>query len=143
MIAISVGGLDVAAAMAGEPFYLEMPSILGAKLTGKLAPFVSAKDIILHLLKELNVKGGINKILEYFGSGVQTLSVPERGTIANMGTETGATTPIFPSDETTKDFLRGQGKQDHLIELKSDKDANYDEILGRSWKNRAVNSVAS
>jgi aconitate hydratase len=129
MIAIGAGGLDVAAAMAGEPFYLEMPSILGVKLAGKLSPFVSAKDVILQVLKELTVKGGVNKILEYFGSGVKTLSVPERGTIANMGTETGATTSIFPSDETTRLFLRGQARENQWTELKADDDAKYSEAL--------------
>ncbi len=129
MIAIGAGGLDVAAAMAGEPFYLEMPSILGVKLSGALLPFVSAKDVILQILKELTVKGGVNKVLEYFGSGVRTLSVPERGTIANMGTETGATTSIFPSDETTRLFLRGQGRENQWKELKADEDAEYNENL--------------
>ena len=129
MIAIGAGGLDVAAAMAGEPFYLEMPSILGVKLSGTLLPFVSAKDVILQVLKELTVKGGVNKVLEYFGSGVKTLSVPERGTIANMGTETGATTSIFPSDEATRAFLRGQGRENQWTELKADEDAEYNENL--------------
>jgi aconitate hydratase len=129
MIAIGAGGLDVAAAMAAEPFYLEMPSILGVALTGKLSPFVSAKDVILQVLKELTVKGGVNKVLEYLGSGVETLSVPERGTIANMGTETGATTSIFPSDESTRAFLRGQGRENQWIELKADDDAEYSETL--------------
>ena len=129
MIAIGAGGLDVAAAMAGEPFYLEMPSILGVKLSGMLLPFVSAKDVILQVLKELKVKGGLNKVLEYFGSGVKTLSVPERGTIANMGTETGATTSIFPSDEATRAFLRGQGRENQWTELKADEDAEYSENL--------------
>jgi aconitate hydratase len=128
MIAIGAGGLDVAAAMAGEPFYLQMPSIMGVKLTGALSPFVSAKDVILEVLKKLTVKGGVNKILEYFGSGVKTLSVPERGTIANMGTETGATTSIFPSDEVTKAFLSSQGREDEWIELKAD-DAGYSEVV--------------
>jgi len=129
MIAIGAGGLDVAAAMAGEPFYLQMPSIMGVKLSGALSPFVSAKDVILEVLKKLTVKGGVNKILEYFGSGVKTLSVPERGTIANMGTETGATTSIFPSDEVTKAFLRSQGREDQWIELKADDDAEYSEVV--------------
>jgi aconitate hydratase len=128
-IAIGAGGLDVAAAMAGEPFYLEMPSILGIKLTGKLVPFVSAKDVILQVLKQLTVKGGVNKILEYYGSGVKTLSVPERGTITNMGTETGATTSIFPSDQTTKSFLCSQGREEQWNELKADEDAKYAEII--------------
>jgi len=129
MIAIGAGGLDVAAAMAGEPFYLEMPSIMGVRLVGALSPFVSAKDVILEVLKKLTVKGGVNKILEYFGSGVKTLSVPERGTIANMGTETGATTSIFPSDEATRAFLRSQRREDQWIELKADNDAKYSEVL--------------
>ncbi len=128
-IAIGAGGLDVAAAMAGEPFYLEMPSILGVKLTGKLLPFVSAKDVVLQILKQLTVKGGVNKIIEYFGSGVKTLSVPERGTITNMGTETGATTSIFPSDQTTKAFLRGQGREEQWSELKADEDSEYAETI--------------
>jgi aconitate hydratase len=129
MIAIGAGGLDVAAAMAGEPFYLEMPSIVNVKLSGALSPFVSAKDVILEVLKKLTVKGGVNKILEYSGSGVETLSVPERGTIANMGTETGATTSIFPSDEVTKTFLRGRKRENQWIELKADDGARYSEVL--------------
>jgi aconitate hydratase len=129
MIAIGAGGLDVAAAMAGEPFYLAMPSIMGVKLTGALSPFASAKDVILEVLRKLSVKGGVNKILEYFGSGVETLSVPERGTIANMGTETGATTSIFPSDEVTRAFLRSQGRADHWVELTADDGAKYSEVL--------------
>ena len=129
MIAIGAGGLDVAAAMAGEPFYLEMPSIMGVKMTGALLPFVSAKDVILEVLRKLTVKGGVNKILEYFGSGVKTLSVPERGTIANMGTETGATTSIFPSDNVTRAFLRGQRREDQWVELKADDSARYGEVL--------------
>ena len=129
MIAIGAGGLDVAAAMAGEPFYLEMPRILGVKLTGTLSPFASAKDVILEVLRKLSVKGGVNKILEYFGSGVKTLSVPERATITNMGTETGATTSIFPSDEVTKAFLRSQGREDQWVELTADDDAKYSEVL--------------
>ncbi|MCL2172309.1 MAG: aconitate hydratase [Candidatus Bathyarchaeota archaeon] len=129
MIAIGAGGLDVAAAMAGEPFYLEMPDVYGINLTGKLAPFVSAKDVVLEVLKKLTVKGGVNKILEYFGSGVKTLSVPERGTITNMGTETGATTSIFPSDEVTKQFLASQGRESRWMELEADKDVRYSEVL--------------
>jgi aconitate hydratase len=129
MIAVGAGGLDVAAAMAGEPFYFEMPGILGVKLAGKLSPFVSAKDAILQVLRELTVKGGVNKILEYFGSGTKTLSVPERGTIANMGTEAGATTSIFPSDETTRLFLRGQGRETQWVEVKADEAVKYSETL--------------
>ncbi len=129
LIAIGAGGLDVAAAMAGEPFYLEMPHIVGVTLDGELSPFVSAKDVTLEILKKLTVKGGVNKILEYFGSGVKTLSVPERGTIANMGTETGATTSIFPSDKVTRAFLRGQGREDQWVEVKADEGAKYGEAL--------------
>jgi aconitate hydratase len=129
MIAIGAGGLDVAVAMAGEPFYLEMPSILGVKLAGALSPFVSAKDVILEVLRRLSVKGGVNKILEYFGSGVRTLSVPERGTIANMGTETGATTSVFPSDEVARVFLKGQGREEQWVALKADDGVRYSEVL--------------
>lgn len=129
MISIGAGGLDVAAAMAGESFFLEMPRIMGIKLTGKLSPFVSAKDVILSILQKLTVKGGVNKILEYFGPGVKTLSVPERGTITNMGTETGATTSIFPSDDVTKTFLKSQGRENQWIELKADKKATYSEQI--------------
>jgi aconitate hydratase len=129
MIAIGAGGLDVAAAMAGEPFYLQMPHIMGVNLEGSLSPFVSAKDVILEVLKKVTVKGGVNKILEYFGPGVKTLSVPERGTIANMGTETGATTSIFPSDEVTRVFLRWQGRLDQWIEIKADDCAKYNEVI--------------
>jgi aconitate hydratase len=129
MISMGAGGLDVAAAMAGEPFFLEMPVIMGVKLTGHLSPFVSAKDVILSILKKLSVKGGVNKILEYFGPGVETLSIPERGTITNMGTETGATTSIFPSDNVTKAFLKSQRREKEWIELKSDTDASYSELI--------------
>jgi aconitate hydratase len=129
MIAIGAGGLDVAAAMAGEPFYLEMPSVYGINLTGQLSPFVSAKDVILEVLRKLTVKGGVNKVLEYFGPGVKTLSVPERGTITNMGTETGATTSVFPSDDATRLFLRGQGREGQWSELKADEGTRYSEVL--------------
>lgn len=129
VLAIGAGGLDVAAAMAGEPFYLEMPKIIGVKLTGKLQPFVSAKDVILQVLKILTVKGGVNKIIEYYGPGVETLSVPERGTITNMGAETGATTSIFPSDHVTKAFLEAQGRGEQWVELKADEGATYDENI--------------
>jgi len=129
MIAMGAGGLDVAAAMAGELFYIEMPSILGIKLTDALSQFASAKDVILEVLRKLSVKGGVNKILEYFGPGVKTLSVPERATITNMGTETGATTSIFPSDEVTKAFLRSQGREEDWGELKADYHAKYSDVL--------------
>ena len=129
MIAIGAGGLDVAAAMAGEPFYLKMPKIVGVKLTGKLPPWVSAKDIILELLRRLTVKGGVGKIFEYFGEGIKELSVPERATITNMGAELGATTSIFPSDEITRAYLKAQGREEDWIELLPDSDAEYDEVI--------------
>ena len=129
MIAIGAGGLDVAAAMAGEPFHLEMPQIVNIKLTGALSPFVSAKDVILEVLRKLTVNGGVNKILEYSGPGVKTLTVPERGTITNMGIETGATTSVFPSDEVTKAFLTGEGRADQWVPLQADADAAYSETI--------------
>ncbi|MFX0001134.1 MAG: aconitate hydratase [Candidatus Hodarchaeota archaeon] len=128
-IAIGAGGLDVAAAMAGEPFRLKMPKIVKVYLTGKLPDFVSAKDVILEVLRRIGVKGGVNKVLEYLGPGIKTLTVPERGTITNMGTETGATTSIFPSDEITKEFLNGQARGDQWISLEPDEDAEYDETI--------------
>ncbi|MCD6236883.1 MAG: aconitate hydratase, partial [Thermoplasmata archaeon] len=128
-LAIGAGGLNVAAAMAGEPFALKYPKIVGVKLSGKLPPWVSAKDIILELLRRVDVKGGVGKIFEYFGPGVKTLSIPERATITNMGTETGATTSIFPSDEITREFLKAQGREEQWIELKADSEEDYDEII--------------
>ena len=129
MIAIGAGGLDVAAAMAGEPFHLKMPNVVNVYLTGKLPDFVSAKDVILEVLRRIGVKGAVNKVLEYTGPGIKTLSVPERGTITNMGTETGATTSIFPSDEITKEFLEAQERGDQWVSLELDKDAEYDEMI--------------
>jgi len=129
MIAIGAGGLDVAAAMAGEPFYLKMPKIVGVKLTGKMPDWVTAKDIILELLRRLTVKGGLGKIFEYFGEGVKELSVPERSTITNMGAELGATTSIFPSDEITRAYLKAQGRERDWVELLPDPDAHYDEVI--------------
>jgi len=129
MIAIGAGGLDVASAMAGEPFYLKMPKIVGVHLKGKLPDWVTAKDIILELLRRLTVKGGVGKIFEYFGEGVKELSVPERATITNMGAELGATTSIFPSDEITRAYLKAQGREEDWIELLPDPDAEYDEII--------------
>ncbi|MHA1281693.1 MAG: aconitate hydratase [Promethearchaeota archaeon] len=117
MIAIGAGGLDVAVAMGGGPFYLKTPEIVGIELKGQLNEFVSAKDVILEILRRIDVKGGVGKILEYFGPGIKTLSVPERATITNMGAETGATTSIFPSDEITKKFLKLQGREEHWIEI--------------------------
>jgi len=127
-LAIGAGGLDVAAAMGGYPFYLKMPKIVGVKLNGKLNDWVSAKDIILYLLQKFTVKGGVGKIFEYFGEGVKTLTVPERATITNMGTELGLTTSIFPSDEITKDFLEKQKREKDFIELKVNED-DFDEII--------------
>ena len=129
MIAIGAGGLDVAVAMAGGPFYLTMPKVLGVKLTGQLSPWVSAKDVILEMLRRLTVKGGVGRIVEYFGPGVATLSVPERATITNMGAELGATTSVFPSDEATKAFLQEQGRSDAFRPLATDDDAAYDEVI--------------
>ena len=129
MLAIGVGGLDIASALSGNPFYLRMPEIMGINLTGSLPPWVSAKDVILHILDRISVKGGVGKILEYFGPGVATLTVPERATITNMGAETGATTSIFPSDEQTRIFLSLQEREGDFRELLSDADAAYSEEL--------------
>ncbi|HHJ64844.1 MAG TPA: aconitate hydratase, partial [Aquifex aeolicus] len=129
MLAIGAGGLDVAAAMAGEPFYLKMPKIVGVHLRGRLPDWVTAKDVILELLRRLTVKGGVGKIFEYFGEGVKELSVPERATITNMGAELGATTSLFPSDEVTRAYLRAQGREEDWVELLPDPDAQYDEII--------------
>jgi len=128
-IAIGVGGLDAALAMAGHPFYLKTPQMVNVHLTGKLPNGVAAKDVILEVLRRINVKGGVGKILEYTGPGVETLSVPERATITNMGAETGATTSIFPSDHVTKEFLKAMSREDQWVELKADADAVYDETI--------------
>jgi len=129
MIAIGAGGLDVAVAMAGGAYFIPMPKILNIELTGSLKPGVAAKDIILEVLRVLSVKGGVSKIVEYTGEGVNTLSVPERATITNMGAELGATTSIFPSDEIAKEFLIAQGREQDYSELSADKDAVYDEKI--------------
>ncbi|MDR0852572.1 MAG: aconitate hydratase [Clostridiales Family XIII bacterium] len=129
MIAIGAGGLDVAVAMAKGTYSLTVPKMIGVKLTGELRPWVSAKDVILYVLKELSVKGGVGKIVEYFGDGVKSLSVTDRATIANMGAELGATTSVFPSDENTKDYLVSQDRGIDFIPLSADEDAVYDEIL--------------
>jgi aconitate hydratase len=129
LIAIGAGGLDVAVAMGGSPFYLSMPKILGVKLTGKLQPWVSGKDVILEMLRRLTVKGGVGKIVEYYGSGVATLDVIDRITITNMGAELGATTSIFPSDERTRAYLKAQNREDAWVPLAADSDATYDEYL--------------
>ncbi|MHA2390698.1 MAG: aconitate hydratase [Promethearchaeota archaeon] len=128
-ISIGAGGLDVAAAMAGEAFRLKMPKVVNVYLTGTLPDFVSAKDVILEVLRRIGVKGAVNKVLEYTGPGIKTLTVPERGTITNMGTETGATTSIFPSDEITKSFLEAQERGDQWILMEPDEDAIYDEKI--------------
>ena len=127
--AMGAGGLDVACAMAGAPFRIKYPKIVGIKLTGKLNPWVSAKDIILEVLRLVDVKGNVGKVFEYFGDGVKTLSVPDRATIANMGTETGCTTSIFPSDDVTLAFLRAQGREKDFRRLEPDTDAGYDEVI--------------
>lgn len=129
MLAFGAGGLDVAVAMGGGEYHINMPKMVKINLTGKLSPWVSAKDVILAVLKKLSVKGGVGKIIEYGGEGVKTLTVPERATITNMGTELGATTSIFPSDEITRSFLESQNRGDCWIELKSDDDAVYDEVI--------------
>ncbi len=127
--AMGAGGLDVACAMAGEPFRIKYPKIVGIKLTGKLNPWVSAKDVILEVLSRVDVKGNVGKVFEYFGDGVKTLSVPDRATITNMGTETGCTTSIFPSDEVTRQFLIAQGREKDFVPLVADDDAVYDEVI--------------
>lgn len=129
MIAIGAGGLDVAVAMGGAAYYITYPKIVKVNLTGKLSPWVSAKDVILEVLRRMSVKGGVGKVIEYCGEGVKTLTVPERATITNMGAELGATTSIFPSDETTLAFLKAQDRADVWSELKADDDAVYDEQI--------------
>ena len=129
MIAIGSGGLDVAVAMGGGAYYITYPKIVKVNLTGKLSPWVSAKDVILEVLRRMSVKGGVGKVIEYCGEGVKTLTVPERATITNMGAELGATTSIFPSDETTLAFLKAQDRADVWSELKADDDAVYDEQI--------------
>lgn len=129
MLAFGAGGMDVAVAMGGGEYHINMPKMVKINLTGRLSPWVSAKDVILAVLQRLSVKGGVGKIIEYDGEGIKTLTVPERATITNMGTELGATTSIFPSDEITRQFLAAQGREDCWTELCSDPDAQYDEII--------------
>jgi aconitate hydratase len=129
MIAIGAGGLDVAVAMGGGPFYFPMPKVLLVRLNGRLGPWVAAKDIILEVLRRLTVKGGVGKILEYAGEGIQDLTLTQRATITNMGAELGATTSIFPSDEQTRLYLAAQGRASSWVPLAPDPDAAYDEIL--------------
>lgn len=126
MLAIGTGGLEVALAMTGAPFLLKMPKILGVKLTGRLPDWVSAKDVILEMLRRYDVKGGVGKIIEYYGPGLEHLSAMDRHVIANMGAELGATTSVFPSDKETKRFLKQQGREGEWIELVADPDATYD-----------------
>jgi aconitate hydratase len=129
MLAIGAGGLDVALAMAGKPFYLICPKVIKVNLTGKLKPWVSAKDIILKVLEIFTTKGNVNTVFEYAGEGVASLTVPERATITNMGAECGVTTSIFPSDRMTRLFLRSQQREGDFVELKADKDANYAKVV--------------
>lgn len=127
MLAIGAGGLDVAVAMGGGAYYLTMPKVCRVNLTGMLSPWVTAKDVILEVLRRLSVKGGVGKVMEYAGEGVKTLSVPQRATITNMGAELGATTSVFPSDEVTRAFLKAQGREEDWTPLSADADAVYDE----------------
>ena len=129
MLAFGAGGLDVAVAMGGGAYYITMPKMIKVNLTGKLRPFVTAKDVSLEILRILSVKGGVGSIIEWGGEGIKTLSVPERATITNMGTELGATTSIFPSDEVTRKFLKAEGREADYVALSSDADAEYDRIL--------------
>lgn len=126
MLAIGTGGLDVAAAIAGQPYFVKMPEVWGVKLTGKLPDWVSAKDVILEMLRRHDVKGGVGKIVEYYGDGLQHLSAMDRHVIANMGAELGATTTVFPSDEETKRFLKSQKRENDWSELKADEACEYD-----------------
>lgn len=129
MLAMGAGGLDVAVAMGGGTYYIPMPKTVRITLTGKLSPWVAAKDIILEVLRIMSVKGGLGKIIEYSGEGIKTLSVPERATITNMGAELGATTSIFPSDEVTREFLKAQDRESDFVPLEADPDAVYDEEI--------------
>ncbi len=129
MFACGAGGLDVAVAMGGGAYYITMPQMVRVNLTGRLSPWVAAKDVILEVLRILTVKGGVGKVIEYGGEGVATLSVPERSTITNMGAELGATTSIFPSDEVTRAFLKAQGRESDWSPLAADPDAQYDQVI--------------
>lgn len=129
MLAFGAGGLDVAVAMGGGAYYITMPKMIKVNLTGKLRPFVTAKDVSLEILRILSVKGGVGSIIEWGGEGIKSLTVPERATITNMGTELGATTSIFPSDEITRDFLRAEGREADYVPLESDADAVYDRVI--------------
>jgi len=128
-LAIGSGGLDVAVAMGGGPYYIEMPEVVNVRLEGELPEWSSAKDVILEMLRRLSVKGGVGKIFEYTGPGVDTLTVPERTTITNMGTELGATTSIFPTDEKTREYLAKQGREEEFVDIGPDEDAEYDDEI--------------
>lgn len=129
MLAIGAGGLDVALAMAGKPFRIPYPKVIGVKLTNRLSPWCAAKDVILKLLSILTTKGNVGSIVEYFGPGVSSLSVPQRATITNMGAELGVTTSVFPSDESTRQFLEAQGRGGDFTALAADADAEYDQVI--------------
>ncbi len=129
MLAIGTGGLNVTMAMAGEPYYLNMPEIVNIILKGELKPTVNAKDLILYILKEMGVKGGVGKAIEYTGPGIKSLSIPQRATITNMGAELGVTTSIFPGDEISRDFIKAQQREQDWLELLPDKDAEYSEVI--------------
>ena len=129
MLAMGAGGLDVAVAMGGGAYYITMPKMMKVELTGRLRPFVTAKDVSLEILRQLSVKGGVGYIIEWGGEGIRSLTVPERATITNMGTELGATTSIFPSDEVTRAFLKAEGREEDYTPLSSDPDAVYDKVL--------------
>ena len=136
MLAIGAGGLDVAVAMGGGPFYLTCPKVIGVELTGKLDEWVTGKDVILKLLSILTTKGNVGCVVEYFGSGVANLSVPERATITNMGAELGVTTSVFPSDERTQAYLEFQEREDKYEPLRADPEAPYDKssrLTCRNW----------
>ena len=129
MLAIGAGGLDVAVAMGGGPFFMECPKVVGVELKGSLQPWVSAKDVILEMLRRLTVRGGVGRIIEYRGEGLKSLNVPDRSTIANMGAELGATTSVFPSDEHTKRYLKAQGRESAYRPMRADPTAAYDETV--------------
>ncbi len=129
MLAFGAGGLDVAVAMGGGEYHITMPKMTRINLSGKLSPYVSAKDVILEVLRIMSVKGGVGKIVEYGGEGVKSLTVPERATITNMGAELGASTSVFPADEITKEFLKAQGREDDFTPVFADDDAVYDEVI--------------
>lgn len=129
MLAMGAGGLDIALAMAGKPFHVKMPKVVNVRLTGKLKPYVATKDIILELLRRCSVKGGVGKVFEYSGPGVETLTVPQRATICNMGAELGLTTSVFPSDEQTRRFLKAENREECFVELKTGEGCDYDECM--------------